>query len=197
MQLDAAANRLYFVDNDVNNTAENDDFYFVDLATGVRTLVSGATRGTGTAFRDPRHFVLEPAVNPTRAIVSNGFDRPLLSVDLATGDRTSVIAPVGTPRLGLAGALALDAVGSRLLAVNFYRPFLYAVPLPIPDPAPRTPISGDWSFDLPFTGRGPLWGSPNDIAVHAANRVAFLASEGINGIFMIDLVTGDRVIVSR
>jgi hypothetical protein len=197
MKLDAANNRVFFVDSGPSNAHADDAFYSLDLATGVRTLVSGTDRGTGVAFNDPSHIALEPVMNPTRAIVGNRFTSQLLSIDLATGNRSTLLGPAGIPPLTPAGPLYVDTARSQLIGTNLWRPFLYSVPIPLLDPQIRTVISGDSDFDRPFTGRGPLWGFADGMDVHPSDRVAFVGAIGTNLIAAVDLVTGERVVVAH
>ncbi len=93
LALDSMNGRLYYIDARLQTLA------FIALATGLRTLVSGGGVGAGPDFVDPEGFVLD--VPNGRAFVTEGSPgaRRVMSVALASGDRTIVSglgAGVGT-----------------------------------------------------------------------------------------------------
>lgn len=97
----------------------------VNLLTGARTLISGATRGAGPELGLARDIVVEQPEQglPRRAFVMNARLPGILAVDLETGDRTAFSdANTGTgPELMPSNALsssqglALDPVRNQLL----------------------------------------------------------------------------------
>lgn len=73
----------------------------VDLDSGDRSLISGASRGSGPALQTVRSFVPRPG-SPA-LLVLNGDGRAVVSVDLNTGDRSEV------SRSGLGDGPGLEA----------------------------------------------------------------------------------------
>jgi hypothetical protein len=87
-----------------------------DLLTGERTIVSGASRGTGPALDHPAHVIVSD--DGLRALVLT--DAGLVSIVLATGDRT-LISP-NTAAFGRviseSSALAADTHAERVLITD-------------------------------------------------------------------------------
>ena len=196
MRLDAGGNRVLFTDDDL--TVANDDaLYAVNLTTQARTLISGLARGGGANFSAPTDFVLEPATNPGRVILVDTHPSQLLSVDLATGNRSLFISNDGMPALPLMGVLHLDPGGSRLLGVNLVPQHLFEIPLPVSDAQTRSLISGWLPGSNTMRGTGPLPHFPVGLDVHVAQGIAFVSAANSRALFAIDLVSGDRVMVSH
>ncbi|HEU4779643.1 MAG TPA: hypothetical protein VFS58_07140 [Steroidobacteraceae bacterium] len=199
MALDVSGNRMLFVDS-VGMMANANSLFAVDLATGLRTTISeNSTVGTGPGIGRPIDLVLEPAGNPTRAIVSNlesGANGPnYLSVDLATGNRT-IFAPASGPSVGLPANVPtwmhLDAANNRLLAINSDPESLFFMPLVTPL---RTLVSGvdERNGNVRGTGMKPFGTA---IEYDAANGIAY--TFGLEGsLVAIDVASGDRVQVSH
>ncbi len=200
LALDVAGNRVLFTDND-NSGANADVLYAVDLTTGVRSVISSTTVGTGTSFELPTDLVLEPAANPTRAIIANGAGNGqlpnLLAVSLANGNR-SVLVPssggAGGVNFTLPGPLFLDSLNSRLIATNIYLPHLFAVPLPS---ASRQLVSGTNPGLLTVRGTGPTQQFASGLDVDVASDIAFVATANNRAVMAIDLISGDRVLISH
>jgi hypothetical protein len=200
LALDVSGNRVLFTDND-NSGANADALYAVDLTTGARTVVSSTTLGTGATFELPMDLVLDPAINPTRAIIANGSGSVqlpnLLAVSLANGNR-SILVPssggAGGVPFTLPGPLFLDSVNSRLIATNIYPQHLFAVPLPA---ASRQLISGTYPGLLTVRGTGPPQLFANGLDVDVSNDVAFVSTANNVAVMAIDLVSGDRVLISH
>ena len=196
IRLDAGGNRVLFTDDDFS-VANDDALYAVNLATQARTLISGPARGGGAAFSVPTEFVLEPANSPSRAILVDTHPWQLLSVDLATGNRSPFISNDGTPSLPLTGVLHLDPGGSRLLGANLYPMHLFEIPLPVTGAQARSLISGLLPGSNTIRGTGPIPLYPSGLDLDLANGIAFVSAASSRAIFAIDLVSGDRVIVSH
>jgi hypothetical protein len=126
----------------------------VDLATGERTVLSGAGVGTGPALDLPQPLIVDPARN--RALA--GMQTGLVAVDLDTGDRTLLSADVGEIHL-----LAMEPECNRvLLGEGAYTQGLLALELETErlaliakyDTCPRFPVwPPELSFHEPATGR--------------------------------------------
>lgn len=203
--LDAANDRVLILDND-NFVSNFDGLYAMNLTTGAVTTVSdGLNVGTGAGFGLPVDLVLEPATNPTRVLVSqvaqsisggavNGPN--ILSIDLATGVRSVFSAASGAPggiALPLPTFLYLDAANARLLGLNGYPSNLYQIPL---DTRVRGLISGAAVSGDAGTGGGFQAFGQNGLDVDPVRGVAYTFSEN-RALMAIDLVSGDRVLVSH
>jgi DNA-binding beta-propeller fold protein YncE len=110
----------------------NRALYKLDVATGVRTFVSGrgpdgAVRGTGKMFDYPHDVAFDAATR--QAFVLDDDLRCVFAVDLTTGDRTIISVDGGHDRRGTGMGFAtpqgfVPANGGRLLVVD---PILGAV----------------------------------------------------------------------
>ena len=195
LALDVAGNRVLFTNND--NVGSTRSVYAVDLATGIRTTITGNGVGTGSDFGLPTAIVLEPAANPTRALVSDGGPaNAIVQVDLATGNRS--VAIPGISGVGsaftLAGPLLLDAPNSRLIICNLGSPQkIIAAPLPF---SSRSLISGT-EIDFTVRGTGPLQHYAPAMTANLVDGVIFLASSDSAAVYAIDMYSGDRVYISR
>jgi hypothetical protein len=168
----------------------------VDLATGDRTVISDAATGTGDALFDPFELALDATLG--RALVLD-VDRTdpanpvptIFSVDLTTGDRTSIVrGPGGTgPELVNPTALALDPAGTRVFVastdtsdgVNIVRAIL-AVSLVEAELGNRTVISTNAD-----TAQGRALGNPvamvyDDTVIPARLLVLDESSDAILGV---------------
>ena len=196
MALDAAGNRMLFIEND-SQAAITESLIAVDLSTGVRTTISdNVSKGMGPGFGYSVDLVLVPAVNPTRAIVSNiqsGANGPnYLSVDLATGNRTIFAPATGSLPVLNPVWMHLDAANNRLLAINASPESLFFMPLVNPT---RTLVSGVHGITGALRGTGmKTFGSA--IEYDAINGIAY--TFGLEGSLMaIDIASGDRVQIAH
>jgi|GEM_PF-7073920 len=176
-----------------------DDIMGVNLATGERALVSGPQTyggpGSGIDFVDLVGIALDPA-NDRLLAIGTGYGSPrLYNVDLASGDR-SVLSRDTSPGPAwttAVGHIALDEARDRVLVV---RDLNEIVDLP-----------GIGAIDLASgarsvlsdgaTGDGTRFLSPASIAIDAVRDVALVPDTGLSGLVMVDLASGDRVMVSR
>ncbi|MEO8061555.1 MAG: hypothetical protein ABI821_02280 [Pseudomonadota bacterium] len=195
-QLDATNNRVYLSDT----TGGGESLYSIDLSTFPRSysLVSGASRGTGPIPDRASNFVLEPADNPTRAILADEGPGGLYSVDLATGDRSLFLAPFAEdplPGSSVITASFLDSQNSRILGLRTGTASgLLSIPLSGAAPqflSGRDPVSGL------TTGQGPVPYGCLSLDVDTTDSVIYLACPWISTLMMIDLVSGDRVVIGR
>jgi DNA-binding beta-propeller fold protein YncE len=191
MEYDAAHGLLVLSSNE-------DILIAIDPATLVRTVVSGAAKGSGLTFQVPEALAIDPAGG--RAFVGDhSFPARLFSIDLATGDRTLLSGDgVGAgPFLFDAADIVVDAAGGRLLLVRGFSDTMdvevMAVDL----------VSGDRSLvSDPDTGRGPMPLAPEGMVLDAAARRIFVVDKELDALFLFDVAPaggnlGDRVIVSR
>jgi hypothetical protein len=191
VRVDAINNRAIIVDIDVTGSG-NDALYAVDLSTGQRTTISDKSIGSGPALNFPSSLILEPASAPTRAIVSNGNDHNLLSIDLSTGTRT--LFSSGTATQFLPGPLRLDSVAGRVLGADDYGFNLFSAPLSTGVPHV---ISGFDATVPKMFGRGPMLLGASGVAVDPSADVAYATQRNASSVMAIDLQTGDRVVISH
>ncbi len=209
MALDGTS--LYFLDDDANSLVR------VDTATLARTVVSddddahngNAVVGTGPALSRPVAVVIDSANN--RAFVADRNERAIFSVDLANGNRAVISddedalngdIQVGTgPAFGSIEGLALDSDGERLFVTDGSLNAVVAVDLAEATVGNRTIFSDaeDSTNGDVEVGSGPAFGRARQAVVEAArNRLLVVNSspDGSEGVYAVDLDTGNRSIVS-
>lgn len=194
IELDPDGERLL-----VARTLLLDDIMAVDLVTGDRALLSGpgslGAPGTGTDFVDLTGLALDPA-NDRLLALGRGIGPPrLFGVDLDTGDRT-VLSDHGSPGPDwnqTVGHIALDATRDRVLVVRDLNEVV-----DLPGIGAIDPVTGTRSTVSDGEhGNGTRFLSPASIAVDAARGTALVPDTGLGGLVIIELVSGDRVVVSR
>jgi hypothetical protein len=196
LKLDAANGRAYFSNTD----AAGEALYSIDLTSSpaARSVVSGAGRGAGPVLDRASNFVLEPAENPTRAILADEGPGGMFSVDLASGDRSQFLAPFAEdplPGSSVISASFLDSQFSRILGVRAgTTSALLAIPL---SGVTRQVLSGDDPVAAKRHGGGPLPYGCMALDVDTTDRVSYLACPWTSSIMAIDLVSGDRVVIAR
>jgi DNA-binding beta-propeller fold protein YncE len=163
----------------------------VDLTTGARSVVSGASIGAGEAFDDPLDVVYDAVTDPLkpRLLVTEPQLQQILAVDLDTGDREvfSSAAPRGQGvALDAPLRLALDASHGRLIVTDAGAERLVAVDL---DTGDRTTLADD------VTGQGPLE-SMFGLALDPEGARAFLPTRAGGQIIAVDLSSLERSIFS-
>lgn len=192
LRFDAAQNRLIF--SDVKWSGGPDDaIHAVDLATGQQTTISSSTVGGGPSFKWAGNFVLDPLEHPSRAIVSNSNAHNILSVDLASGERTVFAAASSSP-WSVPVALALDSTRQRIIGLDTYGYGLFEAAI---SGGELHFLSGRDAGAAVFNGRGPMLLQGNGVDVDAVSDIAYLTQIGTGAIMAVDLSTGDRVLISR
>lgn len=187
--LHPAAHRAYVIDRDL------DRIYSVDLATGLYSVLSDPEAGIGAGddFLVASGVVLDAEHN---RLLLNGLDR-VQAVGLGSGDRVTLLHTTSRPRVkggGTAlmpdGALAVpDAIDGALLRVNL-------------DTGKRVEIS-DAIMDYEGAtdeqrGTGPGFLRPEGVAlVSAAPEILAVFDARREAVFLVDVESGDRVILSR
>src|SRR5690606_35423476 len=105
----------------------------VDLATGMRTLISNNnTPNDSNAFISPAGIVLDAANNRALILDSDSNRRALMAVDLATGERTilcDATTPNGEHPFSSPYGIALDSVNTRVLVTDLNLDAFLAVDL--------------------------------------------------------------------
>ena len=107
----------------------------------------------------------------------------IISLDLTTGNRELLLAASSTRDL-----VEIEYDGDRLLMLDQRSAALIA--LNLSDGLLGT-ISGE------DTGMGPRFERPIQMSINRDDQVAIVVDSALDAIFMVDLTTGDRVIVSH
>ncbi|WP_027329266.1 hypothetical protein [Marinimicrobium agarilyticum] len=179
--------RVFILDNGVKSMVS------LNLTTGARTLISNNDpEYSGPFMAVPRDLLLD--LDNNRALVADGLysevGESLYWVDLDTGNRT--LLTQGVPEGSTATrvrSIATDDIGQRVFGVEWVSHALWSV-----DTAGGgyTMISGP---GLPhgFNELNALDG----VALSANNEYLIGVDSILNGVFVIDLKTGERVILSK
>lgn len=192
---DAANNRVLVADAFVVSGVITGVLRAIDLTTGNRTVVSDNTTGNGINFVLLNSVMLDDVTNPVtpRALVTDGQTFGVVEVDLGNGDRSmhSSNPPTG---LGIPFYLPTDSVldisNARLLVQDFSQKTLIAVDLASGN---RTRLSGREASTETILGNGPLR-SGSYLEANFSHNLAFQSAG--EAIVMIDIVTGERVIIT-
>lgn len=169
---------------------ENDQLVEVDIDTGDSRIISGADIGTGPDLFAPDGIVL--VGGGTDALVSNFVPDELLSINLVSGKRTivsSAAASVGEgPTLFGPSGIGV-ASDTRVLVSNFAADEIIEVNLA--NGGDRTVLSADGT-----QGIGPAFLQPDGIAMDIVNNRILVTDTLIDAVFSVNLMTGERIIIS-
>jgi hypothetical protein len=127
--------------------------------------------------------------------VADASGNAIVSVDLATGDRTIVSSSsIGAgPRFGDLRDVALDAVRERLLALDAFPNRVMAVDLAT---GARTVLSGEGAGTA-NVGGGLRFASPRALDVDATHEIAFVTDGLYDAVIAVDLLSGFRQAIAR
>jgi sugar lactone lactonase YvrE len=160
----------------------------VDLATGVRTILSDMTTpDASNPFSAPNGVAID--IDSNRALVTDLFLDAVIAVDLADGART-VISDAVTPDAQNAfispDAIAIDAAGNRALVVDSGLDAVIAVDLtPGPTFGARTILS-----DQAVPDDENVFSAPTGIAIDSANSRALVTDRDLAAVIAVDLTPG-------
>ena len=180
--LDAARGRALLLQSD-------DRILAVDLATGGRTTLS-QTLGGPLEAQDADGAVLD-AANDRLLVHAQALG--LLAVALDDGTRTLLSSQVGGIFEGFGSGLGVDAAADRIL-LTLQSPFAGGVGAVDPADGKPTVLS---TTDIANLGRGPTLDVPSTLAFDDAARTALVFDHLLDALFEVDLVSGDRTIISR
>lgn len=162
----------------------------VDLDTGDRAVVSDQAHGSGPSIEGPLGVALDEEGRHAYVTLQEGG--AVSKIDLSTGQRTVVsdAARGSGPFLHAPIDVALDsgADGDQILVLDLGISGILRVDAGSGD---RTGTSGA------LIGSGPLLTDVASMAIHARRDLALVVDAHLNALVLVDLVTGDRVIVSR
>jgi DNA-binding beta-propeller fold protein YncE len=183
--LEAASDRVL--------ACESPELYSIDLKTGHRQLISAEYRGSGPLL-SAEGVALDTARD--RVLVAGGSPGAVHVVSLTTGDRTVLASETkgAGPVLVRPRSIAYDGARSRALVLHEI-PELLAVDLATGD---RSTISSSTrgtgpEFGTLFPGVGALY----KVAVDEATGTALVVDTTKEALFVVELVSGDRVILSQ
>ncbi len=191
--LDQANNRVLAADS------VNDNIVALDLNTGERSVIlnQNAAGGSGPAFRLVRSVLLDAANN--RLLIMDGFngDMRLFAVNLSTRNRTIISAAgVGSgPTLNVSEPMALDSANNRILVADRNNQSGVVLSINLSN-GNRQVISGFNTQTSTLVGAGTTFLSPASLRFDSARNVVLIADQQRNAVFLVDLATGARTLVS-
>jgi hypothetical protein len=188
MSVDLANGRAYVL------SRSPDTIHAVDLATGVRTVLSDATTPNSVdMFPNPMTLGIDLARN--RLLVGDqggpGQGFSIYTVALDTGARgilSSDTVPNAANPLSFVGGFAID--GNRALVTQHQTGSIVAVDL-VTNPGNRTIYSGP---TVPNTANA--FEQPRVLAIDPAGGELFVADSQLRALFSVDIPTGVRTVVS-
>ncbi len=165
----------------------------VEISTGERSILSDNSVGVGPSFSSPSGVVLRPSNN--RVLAIDGGSNSLLAVDLNTGNRTIISGDgVGVgPDLNQPKGIAFDSDNNLVFVANDdedgeVADSLLAIDL---DSGDRSIISDG------VTNSGPIFNFPGGLAIDISRNLGWILTGGYEQLLAIDLITGERVMVSH
>jgi hypothetical protein len=188
MVRDAVGRRAFVI-------SEGDDgnvLFEVDLRTGNRRLLSGWGIGAGPSLETPSTLIWDGPRQ--RVLVSDVSQAALLTVDVATGNRSVLLGGNTGTTFEQVHSMILDGMDpstpadDRVLVLDHEVDALLAVDLAT---GTQTVISD------PTTGTGPNFEYPVCMTWDPRGRRAFVFDNFQNTLFEVNLVTGDRHVIFR
>lgn len=165
-----------------------DSLYFINLENGVRTLLTGDTRGEGPEIVSPLSIALDVVKN--RVLVVDPRQEVLIGVDLVTGNR-SIVSGNNTGS-GVMWSfpidVALDEKNNRAIVGDSTTQAIYSVDLLNGN---RELISNEGR------GSGPTFNSPSSIKIDHESNTAYIADQANKSIYAIELSSGNRTLISN
>jgi hypothetical protein len=174
-------------------------FATVPVSAGDNTLVIETQSTGGQAANidlELQNFVihtnfqkLDVDASGNRALVAESLARAVVSVDLASGERTT-LSGVGTgsgTAFNSPRDVAFDLANNRALVVDWQLDALIAVDLASGN---RTILSNN------STGSGTALDGAHAVTLDSANNLAYVVATIDNNVIAVDLTTGDRSLVS-
>jgi hypothetical protein len=162
-----------------------DAIFAVDLSSGARSVLSSASVGMGPAFDAPSGLALGAAQG--RVFIGDNPSSPyrgrVFSVDLATGDRTTIVAPASSTTFRSIFDLQYDAANDRLIVPQFKPASLAQVPL-------GAPVVNRLSDS--FVGTGETLTSDGSLLLDTRTVEPTLLASTTGVVVRIGLLTGDR-----
>jgi len=175
-----------------------DSLVAIDTNTGERsTFYKENVGGSGTSFNSMRAGLLDAAKN--RLLFLDGFlnNVRLLAVDLDTRNRT-LLSGSGTgtgPGLHSTNLMQLDAANNRLIVVDNTNDGGAVLAIDLSN-GNRQVLSGANIDTDTVIGAGPEIAGPVSMEFDPTTNQALIGDGGSNTVFLVDLDTGERTVVS-
>lgn len=189
MEFDSARNRLLIADYDLQAILS------VDIATGARSVLSGYDVPDGVnIFSDVSTIALDKINN--RLLSVDRTLGALMAVDLITGSRQIISgANMSGPQtsVGIAFAIALNPADNQALITTGYT---LATALGVLTVNPTSGVRGIVSNSTTPNANNLLI-RPFDFVVDSARNQLFVVENTLKAIVVVDLATGERVILSK
>lgn len=188
MDIDALGDRaIVSLFNGTNSPA----IYSIDLNNGNRTLLVNSSAMDGYT---PGALAVDATRDRLVAVasdISNGWYE-IFTIPLGTGPHTpTLVATSGTPAEKVyASGIAVSAATNTAYITTRTATFEFSVSSINLDTKAVTILTS------PFIGRGPLFVTPLGIDLVAPN-VALVADSGLDSLMAVELVSGDRVLLSN
>ncbi len=160
----------------------------VDTNSLERKVVSDADTGLGNPISGSATFALDGTRDV--AYVLNSLTGRILEVNLATGDRASVAAAFvdGNVKNRTLVDIAMHDSDGRLLLLDAANKTLLGL---FPDSGEIEVLSGEG------VGEGEGFENPVRITLVQGDDLALVVDAGLDALFLVDLTTGDRLILSK
>lgn len=158
----------------------------MDPSNGSRAVLSGPRNGVGPQFVSP--YSLELDAGNERLLLFDLELSAIFTIDLATGDRTILVAndQSTTPSLNSVTVMTMNPAADELLCASSASGLFRVV---LSTGALET-ISG------PGTQVGPPITSPTGIAYDKASNLAYVAEASTRSVYTVDLASGERKLFS-
>jgi sugar lactone lactonase YvrE len=180
LAIDRDRNRALVADGSLNAVVA------VSLTDGARTILSGPAVPPGSVELDnPYGLVIDAAGN--RALVTHYGPPSVVAVDLGTGART-VLSTAGNTGTWLPQGIGIDAATRMIVTGD---PVLGAVHVIDAVSGNRTLVS---SSTIPRLNDHL---KPRGVAVDGSRRIAWVTNDDFAILQIVDLVTGERVFLTR
>jgi hypothetical protein len=161
----------------------------VDTVTGARSMLSGATAGSGPALSYPRYLTFDSAAQQAWLIDNSG----IVELDTTNGDRTSFSALVTDAGATITQPYGMtrDTIRNRLIVRDLGSKSFVGVAL---DTKERSVVAPDPNFNVAAAPYGNLFSGLDYDATH---RILFTAtaSRPASSIAAVDELSGDFVTV--
>ncbi|MBQ61789.1 MAG: hypothetical protein CMQ19_06910 [Gammaproteobacteria bacterium] len=152
-----------------------------------RTILSDDSHGLGDPLVRPLAFEFDHLNN--LIYVLDIFQNAIIIIDKSTGDRSPMPPHQGeSPRLFEAIDMAMDRDRNQLLLTMSNPPRLVALSL---SDGKLKMVSGAGK------GEGPQFDSLSGIDIDPTRNIATVVDQGLDSVFVVDLESGDRVILSK
>jgi len=172
LELNLPSEQIYVLDE------TQEAVFAVDWNNGDRTILADGTHGSGPALTAPLDISMN--VDETVGYVLTGTSGTIVAVDLTTGDRQAVSSGcvAGARELWIDGTRAIVSSGSGIYQVDLVG-------------------GGCTVMSSGAVGQGPLPLENVGLFYDIDHDSVFALSSSLGALLMIDIPTGDRLLVSK